>query len=213
MALCTAGKREYVHMRYLSSIMKLNKKIKKELIEWSVMLTVIAVLFTTNLGTQVASFLQRGLLATGIMTPAILDEASIKTADYNFDLLDESGKPLAFEQFKGKTVFINFWATWCPPCIAEMPDINDLYGNLEANEDIVFVLISVDKSHQTAIDFVDKKAYDFPIYFLRSGLPGVYDAHAIPTTYVISPEGKIVSERHGMAQYNSEKFRNFLTSL
>ncbi|MEL7147268.1 MAG: TlpA disulfide reductase family protein [Bacteroidota bacterium] len=193
--------------------MKINKKLKRELIEWTVMLSIIAVLFTTGLGTQVASFLQRGLLATGIITPDIVDEKSAKTADYNFRLADEKGQILDFAEFKGKTVFINFWATWCPPCIAEMPDINDLYGNLSDEEDIVFILISVDKKPQKALDFVHQKAYDFPIYFLESRLPEVYDAHSIPTTYVISPNGKIVSERHGMAKYNSAKFRDFLTSL
>ena len=191
----------------------MNKKLKREIIEWSIMLSVIAVLFTTSLGTQVSSFLQRGLLATGIMKPAILSEEATRPASYDFQLLDENGRSLGFDQFRGKTVFINFWATWCPPCIAEMPDINDLYSHLADEKDIVFVLISVDKSRQKAIDFIDQKAYHFPIYFLNSQLPDAYDAHSIPTTYVISPDGKIVSERHGMAKYNSASFRDFLTSL
>ena len=193
--------------------MKINKKLRKELIEWAIMVTIIVILFTTQVGANVASFFQRGLISTGLMTPSILSDKDIRTADYNFRLLDETGTVIPFDRFKGKTVFINFWATWCPPCIAEMPDINDLYGELGDNEDIVFILVSVDKTHDKATAFRDKKAFDFPIYFMASGLPEAYDAHSIPTTYVISPEGKILSERHGMAKYNSEEFRDFLKNL
>lgn len=191
----------------------MKKKLKKELIEWTVIFTVIAVLITTGLGAKVASVLQRGIIQTGLMKPDILDETELKEADYHFSLTDVDGNTIPFSEFEGKTVFLNFWATWCPPCIAEMPDINDLYGKLKDSEDIVFVLISMDKDHEKAIQYVKDKSFDFPVYFLKTRTPEVYETQSIPTTYVISPGGKIVAERHGMAQYDTKSFRDFLEQL
>ncbi|MGB3466149.1 MAG: TlpA disulfide reductase family protein [Cyclobacteriaceae bacterium] len=191
----------------------MKKKLRKELIEWSVILTVLALLVTTGLGAKVASVLQQGLLQTGLMKPDILEDRELKKAEYTFSLTDTQGATVPFSDFRGKTIFINFWATWCPPCIAEMPDINELYEEMKDNDEIVFVLISVDKERENALAYVDKKSFDFPIYFLKTKPPAVYDTKSIPTTYVISPEGKIVAERHGMAKYNTESFRSFLKEL
>ncbi|XOV93335.1 MAG: TlpA family protein disulfide reductase [Bacteroidota bacterium] len=185
-------------------------KIKRrEVIEWSVVIVVGATLYFTGLHTQVLGQLQRVILATGIITPD-LDEPTIK-ANYQFMLEDFEGNKIPFDQFKGEAVFINFWATWCPPCIAEMPDIHDLYK--KSGEHAAFVMISLDRDQQKARDFVTKKEFKFPVYFLASELPPVYDPSAIPTTYVISPEGEIVVTRHGMAKYDTEKFRTFLEEL
>ena len=104
---------------------------------------------------------------------------------------------------------MNMWATWCPPCIAEMPDIHELYKDV-ASEDIVFVMLSLDDDPQKAKDFIAQKKYTFPVYFLNSPLPKVYSSNSIPTTYVISPEGKIVSKNYGMANYNNSSFKKFL---
>lgn len=191
----------------------MNKKLKKEIIEWTVILTVIALLVSTGLGAKVASFLQRGILQTGLMTPDILSEEEYKDAAYDFNFSDEQGNIIHFSTLKGKTIFVNFWATWCPPCIAEMPDIDELYTELKDHKNIAFVIISVDSSPEKAFAFKKKKEFNMPVYFLESRLPEVYDAHSIPTTYVISPTGKIVSERHGMAKYTSDHFKNFLKNL
>ncbi len=145
------------------------------------------------------------------MQPSI-DESSTGSADYNFVLIDQEGNRKSFTDFKDKVVFVNFWATWCPRYIAQMPDINDLYKEV-GSDDIEFVLISFDDNFQKARDFVKKKEFDFPIYQLASPLPKVYESNSIPTTYVISPEGKIVVTKSGMAKYNTKKFRKFLEGL
>ncbi|MDZ7608876.1 MAG: TlpA disulfide reductase family protein [Cyclobacteriaceae bacterium] len=116
------------------------------------------------------------------------------------------------KDFQGKVIFMNIWATWCPPCIAEMPDIHDLYQEMK-NEDIVFVMLSVDDDLQKAIRFVDKKGFEFPVYQLAGPMPMAFESSAIPTTFVISPEGKIVVKKSGMAKYNSKKFREYLLEL
>lgn len=191
--------------------MKKKKSIKKEIIEWAIFLGILGFLFGTGLHTPVFGFIQGLILKTGIMQPS-MEESSTELADYNFILIDKEGNRKPFADFKNKVVFVNLWATWCPPCIAEMPDINKLYTEMN-EKDIEFVMISLDDEFQKAKDFVQKKDFDFPIYQLASSLPNVYESSAIPTTYVISPEGKIVVSKSGMAKYNTKKFKRFLEEL
>lgn len=191
--------------------MKKKKSIKREIIEWAIFLGIIGFLFGTGLHTPVFGFIQGLILKTGIMQPSI-DHDEIVAADYNFVLVDRDGNRKDFKDYEGKVVFVNFWATWCPPCVAEMPDIHDLYEEINS-EDIEFVLISLDDDFQKAKKFVDRKEFDFPIYQLASPLPSVYESSAIPTTYVISPQGEIVVSKSGMAKYNTQKFKIFLQGL
>lgn len=191
--------------------MKKKKSVKREIIEWAIFLGIIGFLFGTGLHTPVFGFIQGLILKTGIMQPSI-DSEDKAAADYNFVLLDKEGQRVPFTEFENKVVFVNFWATWCPPCVAEMPDIHDLYEETQASG-TEFVLISLDEDFQKAKDFVKKKGFDFPIYHLASPLPAVYESSAIPTTYVISPKGEIVVTKSGMAKYNTKKFRRFLEEL
>jgi len=191
--------------------MKKKRSVKREIIEWAIFLGIIGFLFGTGLHTPVFGFIQGLILKTGIMQPSI-DNTNKVAADYNFVLLDKEGERVQFSEFQDKVVFINFWATWCPPCVAEMPDIHELYEEMK-DKDIEFVLISLDDDFQKAKNFVKKKEFDFPIYKLASPLPGVYESKAIPTTYVLSPEGEIVVTKSGMAKYNTKKFKRYLEEL
>jgi len=194
--------------------MKKKKSLKRELIEWGVFLGIIATLFITGLHTDVIGFLQRGVLKTGLIKPSMeTDMENLPDASYNLKLVNEQEEVLDFENLRGKTVFINFWATWCPPCIAEMPEIQSLYEDVQDQEDIVFALISLDEEKEKAWQFVEKKGYTFPVYRLATNLPQVYSSQSIPTTFVISPSGKIAAEHRGMASYDNDKFREFLLSL
>ncbi|MCG8310685.1 MAG: TlpA family protein disulfide reductase [Cytophagales bacterium] len=191
--------------------MKKKKSLKREIIEWIIFLGVIGFLFGTGLHTPVFGFIQGLILKTGVIQPSI-DPKETAKADYDFMLVDQKGKHVKFETFEGKVVFVNFWATWCPPCVAEMPDIHDLYNNMKS-KDVEFVLISLDDDFQKAKQFVHRKDFEFPIYQLAGPLPPVYESSAIPTTYVISPQGEIVVSKSGMAKYNTKKFRSFLEEL
>ena len=116
---------------------KKQKSTKRNLIEYGIIAAVAITLYATGLHTEVIGFAQRGLLATGLMTPSVEkiaqdksdeNEATASTthapADFNLTLLDENGATKSLAEFKDKVIFMNMWATWCPPCIAEMPNIN-----------------------------------------------------------------------------------------
>lgn len=153
--------------------------------------------------------LQRIVLASGLLSPHVV--APTQKVSFDFKLRDAEGHTFSFTKHEGEVVFLNFWATWCPPCIAEMPDIHSLY--LEMKEEATFAMISVDKDPQKALDFIAKKGYTFPVYFLTDPLPAGYEIRAIPTTYLIDKNQKVRTENHGMAKYNTAKFRRLISSL
>ncbi|MEO9873019.1 TlpA family protein disulfide reductase [Ekhidna sp.] len=187
----------------------MKQKIRKEFIEWIVIISVFGIIYLTGWHTEVIGRVQQVVLSSGIISPNITTEN--KLASYNFRIEDMNGNRILFNQFKEKVVFINFWATWCPPCIAEMPDIHSLYQ--ETKNNVSFVMISLDKDENKAREFIERKEFDFPVYFLRSSLPAVYDTHSIPTTYLLDKKGRIKAENHGMAKYNTEEFKELLTKL
>ncbi len=189
-------------------------QFKKAIREWAVILGVFGILYVTGLHTEVIGGLQRILLSTGILRPDTeVDPGEIRKANYNMPLITLDGERASLSDFEGKTIFLNFWATWCPPCIAEMPNIQKLYEHLEHEENIIFVMLSLDEDSEKARVYMDRKGFTMPVYFLTGRQPGVYNSTVVPTTYVISPEGDIVVEKRGMAKYNTDEFRNFLLSL
>ncbi|MFK7952385.1 MAG: TlpA family protein disulfide reductase [Ekhidna sp.] len=184
-------------------------KIRRELIEWTVMITIFGVIYLGGWHTEVIGRLQQAVLSTGIISPTQVSEK--KKASYDFDLETIDGESFSFNKMKDQVVFVNFWATWCPPCVAEMPDIQALYD--DKGKEVAFVMISLDQDEEKAKDFIERKGFDFPVYFLRSPLPETYDTHSIPTTYVIGTDGLIKVENHGMAKYSSDSFKEFLDGL
>lgn len=190
----------------------MNKKAKKELIEWGLLISIAGILYFTGKHTEVIGQVQRVILATGIFEPEKFPTNNRMLADYNFKLRDANGTTVDFSNFKGKTIFLNFWATWCPPCIAEMPDIHNLYEKVHGDQ-MVFVMISQDRDFANALEFINRKEYQFPVYSLSSNLPKVYHSQSIPTTFIISPDGHIASKRMGMAKYDTKEFRDFLKTL
>lgn len=188
------------------------KSLKRELTEWGIIVGIIGFLYITGLHTVVLGSLQSLVLKTGIIKPDTRPDRDYGTVDYNMRFMDQDGRVLDGSSLRGKVVFLNFWATWCPPCIAEMPDINRLYNRIE-NENIIFLMVSVDDDFQKAEKFAANRGFAFNIYRSVSGIPGVFAGNVVPTTYVISPQGRIVVKREGMAEYNTASFREFLLSL
>lgn len=126
------------------------------------------------------------------------------------ELTNIDGKPFTFADFRGKVVFVNNWASWCPPCIAEMPGINELKQKLKG-EDIAFVMVSFDEDKEKAMAFMKRKGFDFDVYF--PGLNYPFHTSSIPATYILDKSGNVVSEHFGMADYSSNEFVTQLKKL
>ena len=116
------------------------------------------------------------------------------------ELLDGNHLPVAFTQFKGNVVFINNWASWCPPCVAEMPSIQNLKNNLK-NEDIVFIMVSYDDSPEKALRFIQKKNFDFEVYFPGKKYP--FHTASIPATFILDKNGAVVASHSGMSKFDN----------
>ncbi len=191
-----------------------NKKNVRSFIEWGVLLAIVLVLYLTGWHTQVIGTLQRGVLATGLITPDIPENTTgFESANLDFYFTDKSGAVQSLHDFKGDVIFMNIWATWCPPCIAEMPSINSLHKNFKDDENVSFILVSVDEDFAKAKKFMKSREYDLPIYHYRSKTAGTYQSSAIPTTYIISPDSEIVLQKEGFAKYDTDEFKTFLRKL
>ncbi|TBW26395.1 TlpA disulfide reductase family protein [Gramella sp. KN1008] len=207
--------------------MKKQNSTKKSLIQYAIFGLIAIILYATGLHTEVIGFAQRGLLETGLMNPDIEQEDRVASleggneslkevsknpdASYDLNLKDENGNLISLSQFEGKVIFMNFWATWCPPCVAEMPAINKLHNDL--GDEVVFVMLSMDNDFEKAISYKNRKEYGLPVYTQVGPMPQIYHSSALPTTFVIDTKGKLVLTHKGMADYDTKEFRNFLKSL
>ena len=198
----------------------MNKKLKKNIIEYGLFAVIILGIYFSGVHTEIIGFAQRGLLATGAMNPNVEQiaetpetmEAPATKADFSMQLVNSKGEKVSMEQYRGKTIFINFWATWCPPCVAEMPGINKMYNDIDKDK-IEVLMVSFDQKFEKAIQYKSKNAFDFEIYAPAAAIPRMYDSPSIPTTFIIDSKGNLAFTHKGMADYNRADFKEFLKSL
>jgi len=193
--------------------MSKNNTLQKELKNWGIILGIFIFMVATGLHRPIIGALQQLILMTGLMKPDMsLTLEEQPDASYEMELTKPNGERVSFSEFEGKVVFMNFWATWCPPCVAEMPNIHSLYEKVHSDK-IQFVMISLDESPEKVEKFLERTGYKFPVYFLGGKRPKVYTTKTIPTTFVISPNGKVATMRQGLASYDTDEFREFLDKL
>lgn len=127
-------------------------------------------------------------------------QAPVENPAPDFSVLDRSGNTVSLSDFYGKPVVLNFWASWCGPCVGELPGFQAMYDAY--GDRVVFLMVNLtdgtDETVEGVSAFVDQNGYTFPVYF-DTEYNGVY-AYAItsiPQTYFISPEGGIVGSQLG----------------
>lgn len=145
---------------------------------------------------------------TGFSPPDIPGN-EIVSLDWNIQRLDETTINLE-QAFKGKVLFLNFWATWCPPCTGEMPSIEKLYKAF--GQRVQFVCVSHEKT-KTIKDFRGKNSYTFPMFHNEGNVPEVFHADGIPATFIISNEGRILLKHVGGADWAHESVVKFLEEV
>ena len=145
-------------------------------------------------------------------TTTVTEKTDIRT-DNGITFQDGNGKIVALNDLKGKVVFINFWATWCPPCIEEMPSINELKTKFAGNEDIVFLMVDVDGKYKKAQTFMNKRKFNLPVYVPHSEIPKEFLGGAIPTTAILDKKGDIAIRLEGGRDYSAPEMRRGLQQL
>lgn len=187
---------------------------KREAAEWLIMLSIGLFIYAMGWHTELLGRLQQAVLWTGIIQPETeLAESDRQMVSYDMPLISLDGEHTDFSRFKGDVVFLNFWATWCPPCIAEMPNIQALYEQYQENDAIKFVMVSLDEDPEKARQFLKDKGFTFDAYRLGGHLPDIFQSSVVPTTYVITKNGQLATKKQGMANYNTAAFKNFLNTL
>ncbi|MFZ7134207.1 MAG: cytochrome c biogenesis protein CcdA [Eubacteriales bacterium] len=148
------------------------------------------------------------------------DDNTNKKSAIDFDLVDQYGNEHKLSNYKGKVVFLNFWATWCPPCRQEMPHIQEIYNENNQNQDDVIILgianpksdahpLNQDVEKQDIIAFLHENKYDFPVVFDVTGeIFKQYQITAFPTTFMIDKEGNIAGYTPGML--SKDMMRNII---
>ena len=159
------------------------------------------------------SFIQVGLqkvLSKVIPASTIKLSEQKKLSNYNLQFKGVNTPDLNFNDSKNKVIFINFWATWCPPCIAEMPAFQALYKKY--GQKITFLFVTNDDTKKIT-NFLTKNNLNLTVYQHISQLPDELEYNSLPTTFVIDKNGKIILHKTGVANWNSDSFYETLDKL
>lgn len=140
----------------------------------------------------------------------ISEEKRERLEDFNWQLRDLEGQRHYLGESEGEVILINFWATWCPPCIAEMPSFQKLYNDY--GKKVKFFFVSSEEGDKLK-QFLKKKKYDLPLYQPLSAAPRIMQSNTLPTTFVISRSGEVVVNKKGAANWNDDNFRDLLDEL
>jgi thiol-disulfide isomerase/thioredoxin len=146
--------------------------------------------------------------------PDLLENSGLsQPADYDWSLVDLDDKTVAFTRFKGKTLFLNIWATWCGPCVREMPSIAKLARDPRLQgKNIEFVCVSVDESTDRVRQFLEGKEWSMTV--LRADkLSPVFTTEGIPATFLIAADGRIAASAVGGADWSEPNVVTFLEKL
>lgn len=172
---------------------------------------IIVVLRYSGLLAIISQYAGSALLYTGLLNASTNAPAVIHEFPYDFDLEDLQGNTVHVSGLRGKTLFINLWATWCGPCRIEMPSIDKLYNSVDTSR-VAFLMISLDDHHDLAKvrDFVNSREFSFPVYRPASTLPDLLRVKSIPTTWVVNGQGRIIVRESGLANYNTDAMRKLL---
>ncbi len=134
-------------------------------------------------------------------SPSIIaEEDRITVTDFNWELKGINVPDISFKDTIGQYTLLSFWATWCAPCLAELPSIQKLYDS--EKENVIMVLVS-NESTDKLDSFLEKNEYNFPVYRTKSKVPSFFEHKSIPTTYLIHPNGEILIKKTGAANWNS----------
>jgi len=149
-----------------------------------------------------------------VKTPKMMSEEKqgiLTDLDYNWLLAWDWNEPFYFSNIRDEVVFLNFWATWCPPCVAEMSEIQSLYEKW--GDRVAFMLVTTEKP-EVVKAFMEKNDYLMPVFYMAGQQPpSPLSFTAFPTTFIISKKGEVVTRKTGSANWDSKATEKIFEEL
>lgn len=189
-----------------------NRIDKRSFLQWirthlfSVVFSLFIIFLIVSVDARV--WVIKQLISTGLFNADIgkkeVDKPDNIKAD--FDFLDERGHLINMASLRGKVVFINFWASWCPPCRAEFPSIMVVSRKFKNHPEVYFLMINVDDHPATAQAYLKKENFVLPIFRINRDVPDYIFNGALPTTIVLDKKGRIRFRHEGFANYGTDNF-------
>lgn len=150
------------------------------------------------------------------LEPPSAQDMKVTTIDFDSNVLqfsDLENNIFTLQNFKGKNLFINYWATWCNPCLAEMPYMAELYENYKDEDDIIFLYLSREKL-EIIKNYIpkDESLQQLPIYKIITD-DEFFATSGIPTTFIVNSDGEVIVKDLGSAFWNDESVFKFIDNL
>ncbi|MBV8325199.1 TlpA disulfide reductase family protein [Chryseobacterium sp.] len=184
---------------------------------WSTaILTILFIILLVN--TDARAWLMRQVASTGILNSGISESSKDKGNDpvrAHADLLvkNEDGSLVNTTDLKGKVIFINFWASWCPPCRAEFPSVQKFYNQYKNHPDMVFLTINLDDQPESGKVYLKEKELSVPFLTPAGSIPKEFFSGSLPTTVILDKKGEIRLHHEGLADYSKESFYTEINEL
>lgn len=186
-------------------------KLDKRILFGGIGLVILALFFFTPIGDW----------ATDMLNKKTLSGQSVEKIDRNFNLNDEAlaislkgyngTADTNLAELRGKVVFINFWGSWCPPCVEEMPSIQKLYAS--KGDQIAMVLITMKDRPEKFVPYLQENQYTMPVYEANSLLPKSMIPGSFPTTYILNKKGEIVLKEIKSKDWNAPEVHELIEKL
>lgn len=184
----------------------MKKRFKKSNI---IFLVIILLLIIPQTRQPIQVWMHKGLSYINQSTLIDSDER-VEVAYNDWKLRSDNNTIIDFQSTKGEVVFVNFWATWCPPCIAEMPSLQALYDDYKDKVNFLFV---TNDSFDVVKSFKAKENYTFEVFNPLNNNPEELKTKSIPRTFIINKKGEIVVDESGAVDWNSDNVRSQLDQL
>lgn len=189
--------------------------MKKNLLIWvtALILVVIAFYVTKNYNNakSISTANQTQSTPSSNSQSLSTDDTKADNKAIDFTLTDLDGKKVSLKDFKGKNVYLNFWATWCPPCRSEMPEIEKVYQQYK-DKDFVVLAVDLGEDKNTVKNFMQQNKYNFKVLLdSDQSVAAQYNITAIPVSYFIDKDGNIVAKRVGAL--SEEEMQSYVKQL
>ena len=147
-------------------------------------------------------------VAKYLFLPLLLAAASVQASSDNHTFIDLHGNPIQLSDYRGKWVVVNYWATWCPPCLEEIPELVHFHDT-HKDTDAVVVGINMEKKDEQSLGvFVEDNMISYPVVPMTDDMPLLGNIPGLPTTYLLDPSGKPAAVQVG--QVTEEMIEAFM---